>query len=108
LRHIIARFLASHQRHLPEVPEGTHAHFDDFSPSYIAVKLFTCPTINDRPQQRTHRSHCFFLPAEIRKWLFGVMWVTGEEGVTPLEISGCYLIRSQSIEELKVRLGEPW
>jgi len=38
---------------------------------------------------------------EIRKWLYGTMWVTGEEGVTPLEISGCYLIRSDSINELK-------
>jgi elongation factor 1-gamma len=39
---------------------------------------------------------------EIRKWLYGTMWVTGEEGVTPLEISGCYLIRSDSIDALKV------
>jgi elongation factor 1-gamma len=38
---------------------------------------------------------------EIRKWLFGVHWVTGEEGVTPLELTGCYFIRSQDIEELK-------
>lgn len=38
---------------------------------------------------------------EIRKWLFGVMWVTGEEGITPLEISGCYLIRSQDVSQLK-------
>merc|ERR1711879_246659 len=38
---------------------------------------------------------------EIRKWLFGVMWVTGDENVTPLEISGCYLIRGQDIQPLK-------
>ena len=38
---------------------------------------------------------------EIRKWLFGVMWVTGEEGLTPLEISGCFLIRGQDVEPLK-------
>lgn len=39
---------------------------------------------------------------EIRKWLFGVMWVTGEEGLTPLEITCCYMIRGQTIEPLKV------
>jgi elongation factor 1-gamma len=37
---------------------------------------------------------------EIRKWLFGVMWVTGEEGLTPLEISGCFLIRGQDVSQL--------
>lgn len=38
---------------------------------------------------------------EIRKWLFGVMWVTGEEGMTPLEISGCFLMRGQDVAQLK-------
>lgn len=38
---------------------------------------------------------------EIRKWLFGVMWVTGEEDLTPLEITGCYLIRGQDVDQLK-------
>ena len=43
---------------------------------------------------------------EIRKWLFGVMYVTGTEGTTPLEISGCYLIRGQDMEPLQVANGE--
>ena len=38
---------------------------------------------------------------EIRKWLFGVMWVVGEEGKTPLEISGCYFMRGHDIGVLK-------
>ena len=37
---------------------------------------------------------------EIRKWLFGVHWVTGEESLTPLEISGCYFIRGQDVAPL--------
>jgi elongation factor 1-gamma len=38
---------------------------------------------------------------EIRKWLFGVMWVVGEEKMTPLEITGCYFIRGDDIGILK-------
>eukprot|EP00622_Pseudochattonella_farcimen_P003938 FR739221.1.p2 GENE.FR739221.1~~FR739221.1.p2 ORF type:complete len:154 (+),score=32.50 FR739221.1:46-462(+) len=38
---------------------------------------------------------------EVRKWLFGVMYVTGTEGTTPLEISGCYMIRGQNMDPLQ-------
>ena len=38
---------------------------------------------------------------EIRKWLFGVMWVVGEEAMTPLEVTGCYFIRGDDIGILK-------
>jgi len=38
---------------------------------------------------------------EIRKWLFGVHWVTGEEGLTPLEMTGCYFTRGQDVAALK-------
>lgn len=38
---------------------------------------------------------------EIRKWLFGTMYVTGEEKKSPLEICGAWLIRGQDMQPLK-------
>ena len=37
---------------------------------------------------------------EMRKWAFGTMFVTGSEACLPIEISGCWLMRGDSIDNL--------
>ena len=37
----------------------------------------------------------------VRKWAFGAMFVTGSEQDLPIEISGVWLMRGQSVEHLK-------
>ena len=36
----------------------------------------------------------------MRKWAFGTMFVTGSEACLPIEISGCWLMRGDTVENL--------
>jgi len=73
-------------------PEGWSIWICRYKFNSENVKAFHCSNAVNGFVQRS---------GEIRKHLYGVMWVTGEEDMTPLEISGCYFIRGQSMDPLK-------
>ena len=94
-------------------PHPPHPHPTSPTPHFVhnARSIHTCRfKYNEENEQAfmTANATGGFVQrsGEIRKWLFGVMYVTGTEGTTPLEISGCYMIRGQDMEPLQVANGK--
>lgn len=82
----------THPTQPPTHSEGYSLWFCEYQYNEELSKLFMTCNLVSGFVQRTD---------ELRKWAFGVMWITGEDAPGKQKITGCWLMRGHSDEYIK-------